>query len=81
MGFQSLDSALAFPENIPPAGFHIIITDTLAADGSFLLHHFIANQLKAEQPLVLVGLTQIVNHYVLIARKLVRRFVFHISAN
>lgn len=72
MGYATLDAALAFPNNLPPSNSQIIITDTLKSDGNFLLHHFLANHLKANQRVVLVGLAQIFNHYFLISRKLVK---------
>ncbi|KAI8068378.1 hypothetical protein BC940DRAFT_299824 [Gongronella butleri] len=70
MGYDTLDAALAFPSNVPPSQSHIVITDSLKANGNFLLHHFIGNQVKAGQRVVLVGLAQILNHYFLINRKL-----------
>ncbi|RUS13699.1 hypothetical protein BC937DRAFT_94904, partial [Endogone sp. FLAS-F59071] len=57
-----------------PAGSHIVITDTLGADANFLLHHFIANQLKADGgtgKVVLAGLAHIFNHYAIVGKKLV----------
>jgi hypothetical protein len=71
MGYASLDAALAFPNNLPPVSTHIAITDSLKSDANFLIHHFIVNHLKADKPVVLVGLSQIFNHYFLIGRKLV----------
>lgn len=76
MGYQALDALLAFSGNIPPGGSHIVITDTLGADANFLLHHFIANQLKADGgggtgKAVLVGLAHIFNHYAIVGKKLV----------
>ncbi|KAI8091353.1 uncharacterized protein B0P05DRAFT_527110 [Gilbertella persicaria] len=70
MGYATLDAALAFPNNLPPQQAHIAITDTLKSDANFLIHHFIVNHLKNDKPVVLVGFSQIFNHYFLIARKL-----------
>ncbi|KAJ2960666.1 hypothetical protein NQZ79_g4049 [Umbelopsis isabellina] len=70
MGYDKLDAALAWPQNVPPAGSNIVITDTLKSNGNFLLHHFIANHLRAGQKVIVVGLSQIFNHYFLIGRKL-----------
>lgn len=77
MGYATLDAALAFPNNLPPSNSQVIITDTLKSDGNFLIHHFLANQLKANQRVVLVGLAQIFNHYFLISRKLVKIFTMY----
>lgn len=72
MGYPTLDAALAFPNNVPPAKTHIVVTDTLQASANFLIHHFVGNQLKAGGNVILVGLSQIFNHYFLISRKLVQ---------
>jgi hypothetical protein len=72
MGYDKLDAALAWPQNIPPVGSNIVITDTLKSSGNFLLHHFISNHLRANQRVIVVGLSQIFNHYFLIGRKLVQ---------
>ncbi|KAI8981477.1 hypothetical protein BDB01DRAFT_697572, partial [Pilobolus umbonatus] len=71
MGYPTLDSVLAFKDNVPPMNSHIAVTDCLKSEGNFLLHHFIINHLKANRPVILVGLAQIFNHYFLISRKLV----------
>lgn len=77
MGYESLDEALSFPEdNLVPIKKSVLITDTLSAQGNFLLHHFIANQLKANKHVVLVGFTQKFEHYSTIGRKLVIYLVF-----
>ncbi|CAJ0830238.1 21168_t:CDS:2 [Entrophospora sp. SA101] len=71
MGYESLDEALSFPEdNLIPIKKSVLITDTLSAQGNFLLHHFIANQLKVNKHVVLVGFTQKFEHYSTIGRKL-----------
>ncbi|KAI8366986.1 hypothetical protein EDC96DRAFT_507739 [Choanephora cucurbitarum] len=70
MGYATLDAALAFPNNVVPKSAHIVITDTLKSDANFLIHHFIVNHLKNDKPVILVGFSQIFNHYFLIARKL-----------
>lgn len=71
MGYATLDSTLAFPNNVPPNNSSILVIDTLKSEGNFLIHHFVINHLKANKPVILVGLSQIFNHYFLIARKLV----------
>ncbi|KAI9244830.1 hypothetical protein BDA99DRAFT_577059 [Phascolomyces articulosus] len=70
MGYATLDAALAFPNNVPPTESHIVITDTLKSNGNFLIHHFVGNHLKADRHVILIGLSQIFNHYFLIGRKL-----------
>ncbi|KAI9287267.1 hypothetical protein BC943DRAFT_208035 [Umbelopsis sp. AD052] len=70
MGYDKLDAALAWQRNLPPAGSNIVIADTLKSNGNFLLHHFIVNHLRANQPVIVIGLSQIFNHYFLIGRKL-----------
>ncbi|KAG1136388.1 hypothetical protein G6F37_012740 [Rhizopus arrhizus] len=70
MGYATLDSTLAFPNNVPPNNSSILVIDTLKSEGNFLIHHFVINHLKANKPVILVGLSQIFNHYFLIARKL-----------
>lgn len=77
MGYATLDAALAFQNNVPPINTHIAITDCLKSDGNFLIHHFVVNQLKANKPVILVGLAQIFNHYFLIGRKLVSKPLFY----
>ncbi|CAG8615186.1 17640_t:CDS:2 [Funneliformis caledonium] len=73
MGYASLDASLSFPDdNLLPSKRSILITDTLSASGNFLIHHFIVNQLKSDKHVVLVGLSQIFNHYLTIGRKLVQ---------
>jgi hypothetical protein len=71
MGYDKLDAALAWQRNLPPAGSNIVIADTLKSNGNFLLHHFIVNHIRANQPVIVIGLSQIFNHYFLIGRKLV----------
>ncbi|RIA88228.1 hypothetical protein C1645_775563 [Glomus cerebriforme] len=71
MGYASLDSSLSFSDNnLPPNKKSILITDTLSASGNFLIHHFIVNQIKSDKHVVLVGFSQIFNHYLIIGRKL-----------
>ncbi|PKC74686.1 hypothetical protein RhiirA1_529390 [Rhizophagus irregularis] len=71
MGYASLDSSLSFPDNnLPPNKKSILITDTLSASGNFLIHHFIVNQIKSDKHVILVGFSQIFNHYLTIGRKL-----------
>ncbi|ORE10117.1 hypothetical protein BCV72DRAFT_200459 [Rhizopus microsporus var. microsporus] len=76
MGYATLDSILAFPNNILPSNSHVLVLDTLRSEGNFLIHHFVINHLKANKPVILVGLSQIFNHYFLIARKLVNYSTF-----
>jgi hypothetical protein len=72
MGYGTLDSVLSFERsNVPPSGSLVLITDTISSDGNFLINHFIVNQLKANQCIVLVGFNQTLNHYHLIGKKLV----------
>ncbi|CAG8540425.1 8789_t:CDS:2 [Rhizophagus irregularis] len=67
MGYASLDSSLSFPDNnLPPNKKSILITDTLSASGNFLIHHFIVNQIKSDKHVILVGFSQIFNHYLTI---------------
>ncbi|CAG8606619.1 3780_t:CDS:2, partial [Ambispora leptoticha] len=78
MGYATLDAVLSFTsddkyeniKNIPPSGSSILIKDTIGAEGGFLIHHFLVNQLKAEKHVVLVSLTQDMQHYAIIGRKL-----------
>ncbi|KAF0372994.1 elongator complex protein 6 [Gigaspora margarita] len=70
MGYQTLEQALSFKNNLAPLKRSILITDTLLAQGNFLVHHFIVNQIKADKHVVLVGLSQNFNHYLNIGRKL-----------
>ncbi|KAJ1969809.1 Elongator subunit elp6 [Dispira parvispora] len=108
MGYRSLHSAFHFPQGrVFPGQCTFLITDALAADGSFLLHHFITSALQVgpsgtssteqlgtamrrqlhlhskpdstssassapgpDYQVILVGLAQIFNHYLLVARKL-----------
>ncbi|KAF9160253.1 Elongator subunit elp6 [Actinomortierella ambigua] len=71
MGYPSLQPHLpASHAPLLPPGIHLSITDTQASDANFLLHHFISTYVKADQPVVLVGLAGILNHYTLVGRKL-----------
>lgn len=56
---------------ILPKGQLILIADTIRADGSFLLHHFIHMFLKGNSASCVVGLEQSLFHYFNVARKLV----------
>lgn len=49
----------------------IAICDTLDADASFMVHHFVSTALKERKTCVLVSFTQIFNHYLSIQKKLV----------
>ncbi|KAF9921771.1 Elongator subunit elp6 [Linnemannia zychae] len=71
MGYASLEPHLpsSHAPLLPPATF-LSISDTQASDGSFLLHHFISNYIKADQNVILVGFAGILNHYTMIGRKL-----------
>ncbi|CAO3626209.1 unnamed protein product [Cunninghamella blakesleeana] len=70
MGYDTLNAALHFPNNLPPKKSHIVITDTLKSNANFIIHHFTSNHLKTDRRVILVGLSQIFNHYFLISRKL-----------
>ncbi|CAG8557448.1 11356_t:CDS:2 [Paraglomus occultum] len=71
MGYGTLDSVLSFERsNVPPSGSLILITDTLSSEGNFLIHHFIANHLKENRHVVLVGFNQTLSHYQAIGKKL-----------
>ncbi|KAJ1657719.1 Elongator subunit elp6 [Dispira simplex] len=113
MGYRSLHSAFNFPHGrVFPGQCTFVITDAMAADGGFLLHHFITSALQVgpsgasveqlgtsvqrqlhlhpkqdptpsvssspgvtsgpgpDYQVILVGLAQIFNHYMLVARKL-----------
>jgi hypothetical protein len=74
--FQELNSALLLTGSgtdirVLPHGTSALITDTLQADGSFILHHFLHLYLKAGKTVCLVGLEQSLFHYVSVGRKLV----------
>jgi len=51
-------------------GCFLLITDTLKADGSFLLHHFLHWFIKEKKFVVLTGLEQSYFHYFNVGRKL-----------
>ncbi|TPX72172.1 hypothetical protein SpCBS45565_g00617 [Spizellomyces sp. 'palustris'] len=79
--FPLLDAALNWSSTPSPSssahqssGRFVLITDVVRADGSFLLHHFIGRHLRIEEGtgwnVVLVGLAQAFNHYLLIGKKL-----------
>jgi hypothetical protein len=79
MGYATLDAALGFPNNLPPSRALLAITDSLKSEANFLLHHFLINQLKADKAVVMVGLSQIFNHYFLIGRKLVKKWSYFLE--
>jgi hypothetical protein len=54
-----------------PDGCFMLISDTLMADGSFVLHHFIHSYLKCGYGVSLVAFEQSYFHYQNIGRKLV----------
>ncbi|ORX77336.1 hypothetical protein K493DRAFT_245396 [Basidiobolus meristosporus CBS 931.73] len=76
MGYATLHSAFHWEDTehfLPPRGKNFLITDTLGANGDFLLYHFLTTFLKptsVNTRVVLVGFSQIFNHYNLVARKL-----------
>src|SRR4051794_1664501 len=85
MGYTTLDAALGFTSSsnssdssnlLPPPCTHILITDTIHAEGNFLLHHFILNNVKAGKHVLVVGFAQVLAHYIAIGRKLVRSIAF-----
>lgn len=53
----------------PPANEFVLINDSLASDGSFLLHHFISLYLKGGHSVCLVTAAQPLSHYDAISRK------------
>jgi hypothetical protein len=53
-------------------GTFIFGTDTLAANGSFLVHHFLHSGLKTEKHVILLVFEQTLFHYQSIGKKLVR---------
>lgn len=74
MGYATLETALVgqwidTKEARLQGNATVAIVDTIDADGSFLIHHFLDNQLKSPNAVVLVAFSQILNHYALIARK------------
>eukprot|EP01027_Heterolobosea_sp_BB2_P002638 GEZU01003976.1.p1 GENE.GEZU01003976.1~~GEZU01003976.1.p1 ORF type:complete len:120 (-),score=21.88 GEZU01003976.1:158-517(-) len=50
MSFVSLNTALRWRDDYRPAGKLVVIKDTLSADGSFLLHHFLNSFLLNNSP-------------------------------
>lgn len=75
----SLSQVLAFQDgpgaSLPP-GLSVLITDTLASPGTFLLTHFLARGLKEGRNCVLLSFRDVVAHYEGILKKNVRRH-FH----
>lgn len=61
-----LDLATVLPES--PS---VTVFDTVRCDGNFLILHYLVTTLSRGQPVVLVTLSQIFNHYNLSAKKLV----------
>eukprot|EP00128_Syssomonas_multiformis_P016106 Colp12_sorted_trinity150504_noHs@36286 len=68
--FADLNGALGFSDSAPPAGLLILGTDTLEADGNFLIHHFIGLHLKGCHNVCLVAFAQIFHHYLAVSKKL-----------
>jgi len=61
---------------LPPSASSVTIFDTLESDGNFMIVHYLISSLSKNQPVVLVTLAQIFNHYSLAAKKLVKSFYF-----
>ena len=56
-----------------PAGEGLLVTDTLAAPGTFVLAHHLARALRDGRPAVLLSFNQPQSHYAQILQKAVRR--------
>lgn len=76
----SLNQVLAFQDgpgaSLPP-GLSLLITDTLASPGTFLLTHFLARGLKEGRNCVLLSFRDVVAHYEGILKKNVRGAALH----
>lgn len=70
--YPVFNEALGWKESQLPTEKLMLISDSLAADGAFLLPHFINLFVKSKQRVVLVGLEQGFSHYLSICKKLVR---------
>ena len=73
--YTILNEALNWKEDALPTEKSILVSDSLAADGAFLLPHFINFYIKAKQRVVLVGLEQGFSHYLSVSKKLVRHLL------
>ncbi|PRP74728.1 transmembrane protein [Planoprotostelium fungivorum] len=51
-------------------GLFVLVTDTILADGSFVLHHYIHSNLRAEKKTILISLDQTPFHYNSVGKKL-----------
>ena len=63
-----------------PAGEGLLVTDTLAAPGTFVLSHHLARALRDGRPAVLLSFNQPRSHYAQILQKAVRRAIRAISS-
>lgn len=70
--YSILNEALGWKEDVLPTEKLMLISDSLAADGAFLLPHFVNFYIKNKQRVVLVGLEQGFSHYLALSKKLVR---------
>ncbi len=70
--FKELNAILNWPDPYFPSGQLILVKDTLHADGSVLLHHFLCGYLKADKSACVVAFEQSFFHYFSAARKLAR---------
>ncbi|RKP22459.1 hypothetical protein SYNPS1DRAFT_31944 [Syncephalis pseudoplumigaleata] len=78
MVYATLSTLLHGDSEVPPAGECHLITDSLEADGNFLLHHYVSAFLRAatgstssSQPsVILISTSQIFSHYAAIGKKL-----------
>ena len=71
--YSILNESLGWSETSLPSEKLMLISDSLAADGAFLLPHFINYYIKSKQRVIIVGLEQGFSHYLTICKKLVRR--------
>ncbi|KAI9599589.1 hypothetical protein BDF19DRAFT_462272 [Syncephalis fuscata] len=78
MVYTTLSTLLYGDNELPPVGECHLITDSLEADGNFLLHHYVAAFLRASTStvaasrpqVVFMGTGQIFSHYAAIGKKL-----------
>lgn len=70
--YSILNESLGWSETSLPTEKQVLITDSLSAEGAFLLPHFINYFVKSKQRVILVGLEQGFGHYSTICKKLVR---------
>lgn len=70
--YSILNESLGWSETSLPSEKLMLISDSLSADGAFLLPHFINFYVKSKQRVIIVGLEQGFSHYLSICKKLVR---------